>query len=231
MSAEALLKKGKGVLTVEESKAVLRAAGIRTNRSSLAGDPEEAARLAEEMGFPVVMKIVSPQIVHKTEAGGVETGINTAEDAARAFTSIVKRAEAYSPEAEIRGVLVEEMAGGVEMIVGAARDPTFGHLIMFGLGGIFVEVFRDVSFRVIPIGERDALDMIDEIRGRAVIDGVRGQRGVSREGIAEVLLAVSGLVERNPQIRELDINPLMGDGDSVVAVDARIVLEGVKGDG
>lgn len=226
MEVKDILQTTQRILTVEESKALLNTRGIRTNQSFLAKDARHAARLARKVGFPVAMKIVSPDIVHKTEAGGVRIDIKTEEEVKKTFKSIVESARAYSTNPNIKGILVEEMADGIEMIVGAVRDPTFGHLIMFGLGGIFVEVFRDVSFRVVPIDKRDALEMIDEIKGKAIIEGARGQKSVSKDRIKDVLVGVSDLIEKHPQITELDINPLMGDGERVIAVDARIIIGG-----
>jgi len=212
---------GRDILTVEESKLLLEENGIEVNRSLLARDAGEARRFGKELGFPVVMKIVSPEIVHKTDIGGVRVGIRDADEVEAVFEEMVKSARRGYPKAQIEGVLIEEQVEGTEMIVGCASDPTFGHLLMFGIGGVFVEVFEDVSFRVVPIEMRDALDMIDEIEGKALIDGARGRKATSREKIAGCLLKVSRMIESHPEIEEMDINPLMGAGNCVVAVDAR----------
>lgn len=171
------------------------------------------------------MKIVSPEIVHKTDVGGVRVGVAGEAEVRTAFEEIVAGARRAVPDATIHGVLVQEMVtGGRETIAGVTRDPSFGPVVMFGLGGIFVEVLRDVVFRVAPIGRRDAADMIAGLRGARLLDAVRGAPPSDRRAIEEVLLRLSRLAEDFPEIAELDINPLLAFPDGAVAVDGRVLL-------
>ena len=170
--------------------------------------PSEATivRLAAELGFPVVMKIVSPQILHKTDAGGVVVGVATADEAEQAYQTIVASAKRYDPKAQIEGVQVQQLAEpGTEVIVGAISDQSFGKLVAFGLGGILVEVLKDITFRLAPTSQADALDMLDSIQAREVLKGVRGAEPVDRQALAEIIVAVSQLVADHPEIVELDV--------------------------
>jgi acyl-CoA synthetase (NDP forming) len=218
------LKKGETVLTVEESRSVIELAGIPINKSGLAGSAEEAVKIAKDIGYPVVAKIVSPQIIHKTEVGGVQVNIDSDEALTKAYNNMVNRAQAKVPDAVIEGVLIEEMVKGTELIVGTTTDPQFGHMIMFGIGGIFVEVYKDVSFRLIPITAGDAKDMLSELRGGALLKGVRGLPGADESQLVEILMGISNLVENNPEINEMDLNPLIITERGTIAVDARILL-------
>lgn len=218
-----LAEYGHSQLTEYESKQLLAEQGIPTVEEKLATSPDEAAQYAEEIGFPVMLKVESRQIQHKTEAGGVRTADDQAE-VREAYQAIEDAVQEYDPDAEIDGVLVEETLDGNEFIVGVNHDPQFGPVLMFGLGGIYVEVFRDVTFRVIPIEEVDAHEMMDELESEPLLDGVRGQPPADREQIADVLQQVSALVEEHPDIREIDINPLFVDGDEIKAADALITL-------
>jgi len=216
-------------LTMGEAEArdVMAAYGIRIPQSRVAKDTDEAVRVAEEFGYPVVMKIASPDILHKSDIGGIKVGVASAADVRDAFDLIVYRATRYMPDATIWGVQVQEMVmGGKEIIVGMNRDPQFGPLLMFGLGGIYVEVLKDVTFRVAPISSSDAKEMIQEIRSYHLLSGVRGEQASDQDAIAEVLLRISQLVTDFPEIVELDINPLLvcEVGRGAVAVDARLVL-------
>ncbi len=215
----------RSVFDLEESRTIMELAGVPFNGCGLARSPEEAVELAASIGYPVVMKIVSPQVIHKTEVGGVRVGISSGREVRRTFCEIVDGVRKKVDDAEIQGILIEEMVSGTELIVGTTTDPQFGHMLMFGIGGIFVEVYRDVSFRLIPINRGDAADMMSEIRGKQILDGMRGLPGADREEVTGILLAISGLVERNPLIKELDINPLLIAKRGVVAVDARILLD------
>jgi acetyl coenzyme A synthetase (ADP forming)-like protein len=211
-----------------EAREVLEAYGIATPRSFLARDPEEAARFAGEIGFPVVLKIASPDILHKTDVGGVELNIMRAEDVRDAFELMLYRAERYVPGAELWGCLVQEMIiGGKEVIVGMHRDPHFGPLIMFGLGGIYVEALQDVAFRVAPFDRRQAREMIQEIQGVNLLRGVRGERPCDLEALAETLLRFSQLVNDFPEIVEFDVNPLtvFEAGRGVTGIDMRLILQ------
>lgn len=219
-----------------EAREVLTAYGLRVPESYLARSAEEAAAQAEKIGFPVVMKIVSPDILHKSDIGGVRVGIRDQQEAQDIFELMLLRVRRYAPEAVIRGVLVQEMIqAGREVIIGSTRDPQFGPLVMFGLGGIYVEVLKDVSFRVAPFGERHARRMIEEIRSAPLLRGARGERSSDVEAIVRGLLTVSQMVTDFPEIVEMDVNPLKvkEPGAGAVAVDARITISEAEeaGDG
>jgi acetate---CoA ligase (ADP-forming) subunit beta len=217
---------GSRVLTEIEAKSIIRDAGICVTDTRLAADIKEALKICKETGFPVVLKIASPDITHKTDAGGVKTGLKDTREVKQAWENIIASVKAKYPNAKIEGVSVQEMARpGVEIIIGMFKDPQFGPVIMFGLGGIFVEVLKDVAFRLIPIVKRDAEEMIEEIKGKALLNGYRGQEPAGREALIETLLKVSSLIEKMPEIKELDINPVFAYKESILAVDARIVLE------
>jgi len=203
--------------------------GFRFPKRALARTSEEAVKIASEIGFPVVMKVSSPDIVHKTDVGGVRLGIRSKEEAKDAFFEITSNVRRLMPNAFIEGVNIYETApSGKEVILGVTHDRTFGHMLMFGLGGIYVEVLKDVSFKVVPITKRDALQMIDKLKGSALLKGARGERPVSMELIVDSLLALNSLVCDFPEISELDINPLVVGEDMAIALDARIVI-GQKG--
>ncbi len=219
-------KQGRTILTEIEAKQVIKAAGIKVVETRLAKSQKEAVALSEEIGFPIVLKIASPDIIHKTDAGGVETGLNNAAEVKKAYTDIMDSVNKKFPKANIEGVSVQAMARpGIEIIIGMSKDPQFGPVIMFGLGGIFVEVLKDVSFRLIPVEKRDAEAMIKEIKGYALLNGYRGQEPANPAALIDVILKVSALVEKTPEIKELDLNPVFAYKDSAIAVDARIVLE------
>ncbi len=219
-------QQGRTVLTEIEAKQVLRAAGISVTETRLAPSQREAVALSEKTGFPVVLKIASPDITHKTDAGGVKVGLKNKAEARRAYTEIIASAREKYPEAKIEGVTVQAVARpGVEIIIGMFQDPQFGPVIMFGLGGIFVEVLKDVAFRIIPIVRRDAAEMIKEIKGYALLNGYRGHEPAHIPTLVDMMLKVSGFVEETPGIKEIDLNPIFAYKDSAVAVDARIVLE------
>ena len=216
---------GKKVFNLEESRNIMEMAGIPFNRSGLATTAEKAAGIAGGIGYPVVMKIVSEQVIHKTEVGGVRINIGSDEEVRRTFKDVVESVKEQVPEAVIDGILMEEMANGTELIIGTTTDSQFGPMIMFGIGGIFVEVYKDVSFRLIPITPNDAREMMDEIKGKALLEGIRGLPRADPEQVVDILLAVSRLVEDNPDIYEMDINPLLLTERGIIAVDARIILK------
>lgn len=219
-------KQGRTILTEIEAKQVIKSAGIKVVETRLAKSHKEAVAIAEDIGFPVVLKITSPDIIHKTDAGGVKVGLNNASEVKKAYTEIMDSVNQRYPDAKIEGVSVQAMARpGIEIIIGMSKDPQFGPVIMFGLGGIFVEVLKDVSFRIIPILKRDAEEMIKEIKGFVLLNGYRGQEPANLSALVDVLLKVSALVEKTPEIKELDLNPMFAYKDSAVAVDARILLE------
>jgi acyl-CoA synthetase (NDP forming) len=180
---------------------------------------------AEGIGYPVVVKVVSADISHKSDVGGVKIGLANAEEVGQAYEAVLANSRQAVPDAVITGVAVQGMAvEGTEIIVGMVRDPQFGPVVMFGLGGIFVELLKDVSFRVLPLTERDAQQMVNDIKGRAILDGLRGQAPVDKTAICELTLNVGAFIEQHPEIQELDMNPVFVYADGAVAVDARIVL-------
>lgn len=213
-----------GKLSEYEAKEVLRNAGIPTVKEHLATSVEEAVEYADQVGYPVMMKVDSPDVQHKSDIGAVKDAHD--EDEVRNRYDLIKQnVEEHDPDADVDGILIEERVSGKELIVGVNKDPDFGHVIMFGLGGIFVEVLHDVNFRAIPITEADAHDLINDMRSRELLDGVRGEPPVDTDGIVDVLLHVSQLIEEHPEIAELDINPLFANEDGAIAVDALIALE------
>jgi len=214
------------LLTEVESKELLKKAGIPVIEAKLARTKKDAIAISSEMGFPVVLKISSPDVVHKSDSGGVKLGLANATQVGKAYSQIVSSIKQAYPEARIDGVSVQTMAPpGVEVIVGMSKDVQFGPVLMFGLGGILVEVLKDVSFRIVPVTERDAREMIKEIKGYPVLQGYRGQKPASIPALEQLIVKVSQFVEKNPQIKELDLNPVFAYPDKAVAVDARIILE------
>lgn len=216
---------GRTVLTEIESKQVLAEAGIPVATAQLAKTADEAAQIAGKAGFPAVLKIVSPEITHKSDIGGVKVGLASADEVKKAFDEIVAAAKKAEPKARIDGVAVQKMApAGTEVIVGMSKDPQFGPVLMFGLGGIFVEVLKDVAFRIVPLEPRDARQMVREIKGFPVLEGVRGQPPADLAALEGLILKLSEFVEAHPEIEELDLNPVFAYADGVIAVDARIVI-------
>lgn len=210
----------------ETAGAILSCYGFTFPRRGLAHSAADAARIAEDIGFPVVMKIASPDILHKTDVGGVRVSIASAAETAAAFTEITTNAQRLMPDAFIQGVAIYEMAQpGREVILGMTRDHTFGPLIMFGLGGIYVEVLKDVSFRVAPVSRREALAMIDEVRSAALLKGARGERPADIAAVAGCIVRLSQLVLDIPEIQELDINPLVAYERGTLALDARMAFK------
>jgi acetyl coenzyme A synthetase (ADP forming)-like protein len=223
---EAVRGRGRTLLTAPEAREVCQAYGIPVPQEGLATSVEEAVRIARDIGFPVVMKIVSPDIVHKTEAGGVLLGVGNAREVRRAYRTITANAWHYKADAHIAGVQIQPMvAGGHEVIVGITRDPAFGPVVMFGLGGVFVETLQDTTFRLAPTTSSEAGRMLDEIRGAAVLRGARGQPPVDREALAALIVNASHLAGDFPEIAEVDLNPVMASAAGAVAVDARIVVD------
>jgi acetyl coenzyme A synthetase (ADP forming)-like protein len=213
-------------LTAPEGKALCDAYGIAVPKEGVAGSAQEAAKLAEGMGFPVVMKIVSPDILHKTEAGGVIVGVKSASEATSAYETILANARKYKANAKIDGVQVQQMLqGGQEVIIGAVTDQSFGKLVAFGLGGVLVEVLKDITFRLAPADKNDALSMLDGIAAAEILKGVRGADPVNREALATLIQNVSELVSDFPEIAELDLNPVFATKNGAVAADVRIVLD------
>ena len=221
---------GRTLLTEVESKQVLHEAGIPVALSVLARDAKEAVKAAEKTGFPVVLKVVSPDIAHKSDVGGVRLGLESKEDVEEAFDEIMDAVKAAQPDARIEGVAVQNMAPpGTEVIVGMSKDPQFGPVMMFGLGGILVEVLKDVAFRIVPLEPKDTREMVREIKGFPVLEGVRGQPSADLAALENLILKLSDFIEDHPEIEELDLNPVFAYPDGVLAVDARIVVGGGQG--
>ncbi len=224
-----VLAEGRVTIGDAEARAVLEACGIALPKSVLARNVEEAVSAAESIGYPVVMKVASPDILHKTDIGGVKLNIASADDVRDAFDLLVYRGQRYFPDATIWGCQVQQMVkGGREVIIGMNRDPQFGPLLMFGLGGIYVEALKDVTFRVAPIDRREATEMLGEIRSYNLLRGVRGEKSADMAAIADTLLRISQLVTEFPEVVELDINPLMvfEVGRGALAIDMRLALKG-----
>jgi acetyl coenzyme A synthetase (ADP forming)-like protein len=212
-------------LTAPEGKLVCDAYGINVPKEGVATSAADASKMAGSMGFPVVMKIVSPEILHKTEAGGVIVGVKNADEAASAYEQIVASAKKYNAKATILGVQVQQMIkGGQEVIVGAMTDPSFGKLVAFGMGGVLVEVLKDVTFRLAPATREDAASMLDGIQAAEMLRGVRGSKPVNREALQDIIVRVSQLVSDFPEISELDLNPVFASETGAIAADVRIVL-------
>jgi acetyl coenzyme A synthetase (ADP forming)-like protein len=210
-----------------ETRDILSAYGFEIPDSQLAETPDEAVEIAGRIGFPVVLKVASPDILHKTDVGGVRVGLETADDVRDSFDLITYRAQRYLPDARLWGCLVQKMVpAGLEVLIGMNRDPQFGPLVTFGLGGIYVEILKDVAFRLAPFSRLDAENMLGEIRARALLDGFRGQQPVDKEAIIEALLRIGQMVIDFPEIAELDINPFVvyEQGRGGVALDMRLVL-------
>jgi len=217
---------GRAVLTEVESKELIQGTGIPVVETRLARSKSQAVSIAQEMGLPVVLKIISPDVVHKSDVGGVKTGLESLSQVRSAYDSILSSTRAAVPSASIQGVSVQKMAEpGVEVIIGATKDPQFGHVIMFGLGGVLVEILRDVSLRLVPLTARDARLMISEIKSLPMLQGFRQYPACDLEKLQEALLNLSQFLEKHPEIKELDLNPILCYPKGLVAVDARVVLE------
>lgn len=223
---DAMRAAGRDSLTAPEGKQICDAYGIAVPGEGVAGSAAEAGKLAAGMGFPVVMKIVSPDILHKTEAGGVIVGVKSADEATRAYDTIIANAKSYKADAKIDGVQVQQMLkGGQEVIVGAVTDASFGKLVAFGLGGVLVEVLKDITFRLAPATKDDALSMLDGIQAAEMLKGVRGGDAVNRDALASLIVAVSQLVSDFPEISEMDLNPVFATKEGAIAADVRIVVD------
>jgi acyl-CoA synthetase (NDP forming) len=224
---ESVRKDGRTRLTEFEAKQVLSSAGISATREELATNEDEAVASAKKIGYPLVLKVASPDILHKTEAGGVKIGLADAESVRQGYRDIMAEAQKKHPNAQIHGVLIQEMVeGGLETIVGVANRPPFGPVVAFGLGGVFVELLKDVTLRLAPIDETGAAEMLEEIKGAKMLDGYRGQGAANKGELAKTIALISELaVEFNADIEELDINPLVVRGDQIIALDALITLK------
>jgi acyl-CoA synthetase (NDP forming) len=223
-------KEGRSILTEFESKRILKQAGLPVVETKLAKTQKEAVTISQKIGFPVVLKIVSPDVIHKTDSGGVKLSVNGVAHVKKAYDEILKKVRKKYPKALLHGISVQKMVEpGTEVIVGVSKDPQFGPVVMFGLGGIFVELFKDVSFRVIPVERKDAQEMIKEIKGFPLLQGYRGKEPADISSLVNIILKISNFIERNPQIKELELNPIVAYPKRAVAVDARIIIEKDEG--
>jgi len=219
-------KEGRKFLLEPEAKTVCRAYGIPVTDFKVAKNGAEAVKFAEKIGYPVVLKIVSPDVIHKSDVGGVTVNVKDAEDVQKAYKQIMDSVKRHKPNAKIVGVLVQEMAPqSTEVIVGATKDPQFGPTLMFGLGGIFVEILKDVTFRIAPVTEDEAREMITAVKAYPLLKGYRNTPPADIEAIVEILLNTSRLVMDHQEIEELDLNPIMAYEKGAKTVDARIILE------
>jgi acyl-CoA synthetase (NDP forming) len=210
-----------------ESKTLISEAGIPVVETKLATSKQEAITISKKLGFPVALKIVSPEITHKSDVGGVKLGLKTSRQVEAAYNEIQLVVKQKYPHAVIDGVSVQKMARpGTEVIIGMTKDAQFGPVLMFGLGGILVELLKDVSFRIVPLEKEDAREMIREIKGYPILEGFRGMEPVDVSVLEEILLKISRFVDKNPEIKELDLNPIIAYRDGAVAADARVILEG-----
>ena len=216
---------GRTLLNEVESKELLGSAGIPVVPTRFAGSADEAASIAAEVGFPVALKVVSPEITHKSDVGGVELNLADASAVREAYERIVTNAKRAAPAASVDGVSVQQMAKpGTEVIVGLTTDPQFGPVMMFGLGGIMVEVLKDVAFRIVPLEPRDAKQMVREIKAFPVLEGIRGRAPADLDALERLILQVSSFAEMHPEVAEIDLNPVFAYPDGALAVDARIVI-------
>lgn len=219
-------KEGRKNLLETEAKLVCADYGISVTKFELAKNEDQAVEFAEKIGFPVVLKIVSPDILHKSDVGGVMVNLRDESDVRNAYQQIMKNIKKHKVNAKVVGVLVQEMAPeSTEVIVGSIKDPQFGPALMFGLGGIFVEVLKDVTFRIAPITEEEALEMITEVKAYPLLKGYRNTPPADINAIVQILLSTSKLVMEHQEIKELDLNPIMVYEKGAKTVDARIVLE------
>jgi acyl-CoA synthetase (NDP forming) len=224
------LQEGRSSLLIPESQQICKLHHIPTPVSHVVQSVEEAVTKGNLIGFPVVLKIISPQILHKSDVGGVVLGIKGEAALKEAYPKLIAEVRKNNPKAEVLGVLIEKMMpSSTEVIVGGIRDSQFGPSVMFGMGGIFTEVYKDVAFRVAPIDKIDALNLIHELRGSKILEGIRGQPAADLDALVDVLIDVSSLMSQHSAISQLDLNPVIAYHDGVCAVDTRIVLS--KNDG
>jgi len=231
MNSQSIIEKAKNasrtLLNEIESKVLLSEAGIPVVETKLATSKQEAIAISKKLGFPVALKIVSPEITHKSDVGGVKLDLKTSKQVEAAYEEILSAVNQKYPHAVIDGVSVQKMARpGTEVIVGMTKDAQFGPVLMFGLGGILVELLKDVSFRIVPFEREDAREMIREIKGYPILEGFRGREPADVSILEEILLKISRFVDDHPEIKELDLNPIFAYRDGAVTVDARIILEG-----
>ncbi len=222
-----VLREGRKKLYEDEALDLLRKYGLPVPAARLASGEDEAVKIAGEIGYPVVLKIVSPDIIHKSDVGGVILNLRSPDDVRRAYRKMMASISEKAPHAKVVGVLVQHMVpAGLEVIIGATRDPVFDAVVMFGLGGVFVEVLRDVSFRVAPLSFEEAMSMIGEIKARRLLEGYRNMPPRDKEALARIILGVARIMEDNKEIREIDLNPVMSYTEGAMIADARILVAG-----
>lgn len=213
------------VLTEIESKQILAEAGIDCTETRLARTRAEAVALGDAFGYPVVLKISSADITHKSDAGGVKVNLKGRAEVEAAYDGITHSAQQKFPQARVEGISVQRMARpGIEVIMGMTRDPSFGPVLMFGLGGILVEVLKDVAFGIAPLEKNDAAEMISGLKGKALLEGHRGQDSADKSCLENMLLRLSAFADGRPEIAEIDMNPVFARKDGAIVVDARIIL-------
>ncbi|MBI3952933.1 MAG: acetate--CoA ligase family protein [Chloroflexi bacterium] len=219
-------KEQRTLLSEIEAKELLKEAQITSTAPVLVKSPDEAVKLARQAGFPVVMKIDSPDITHKSDVGGVKLNLHDEAAVRGAWGAIMDAVKKAAPQARINGLTVQKQARpGVEVIIGMTKDPQFGPVLMFGLGGVLVEILKDVAFRIVPLTQRDAAQMVREIKGFPLLQGYRGSEPADVACLEGLLLRLSDFVDKHPEIREIDLNPIFAYKDGAVAVDARVILE------
>lgn len=217
---------GRNFLFEHEAKTLCSLYGLPVTKFTVSKTQSQAVEAAKKIGFPIVLKIVSPQVLHKSDAGGVIIDIKDEEGIREGYERILRNVKAKVPDAQIEGIFVQEMAPrSTEIIVGSTKDPTFGQTIMFGLGGIFVEILKDVSFRLAPITKSDAEEMIREIKSYKILEGARGMPRADQSTIVDILLRTSAMLTECPEIKELDLNPVLVYEKGAKIVDARVILE------
>ncbi len=223
---KAIIEKRK-ILTIYESKEILYHYGIPISKHYLLKNLKDINIALKEISFPIALKISSPQIIHKTDIGGIKLNINSKKELIKAYNEIIFNIKEKFPNISIEGILIEEMIKkGLEIIIGGIQDPVFGPCIMFGLGGIFVEVYKDTSFRACPLSLNDALEMIMEIKGFPILKGIRGEKPINIEELCNIIIKLSDLMIKYENIiSEFDINPIIASSERIVAVDARFLLK------
>ncbi|UCG89724.1 MAG: acetate--CoA ligase family protein [Candidatus Heimdallarchaeota archaeon] len=222
---EKAIQQRKKVLTVQESKRILLQEGFPINPTGFGTNLDEILAEAKKIGFPVVLKVSSQEIIHKSDIGGVITGIRNDRDLKEQYEIMQQKIAQKATNAKIEGYVVEKMESGVELLVGSTLDPMFGPILAFGLGGIYVEVLKDVVFRLIPIEREDATEMLSEIKAAKILDGIRGQPPVNKKSLVDLLMKTSEFIDRHTEIEELDLNPVFATEKGVSVVDARIILK------
>lgn len=219
------IQQKKKFLTVQESKNILFQANFPINPTGFGTNLNEVLAEAEKIGFPVVLKVSSQDIIHKSDIGGVVTGIRSIDELKEKYEQMQQRISQKVPNAKIEGYIIEKMESGIELLVGSTIDPMFGPILAFGLGGIYVEVLKDVVFRLIPIEREDATEMLSEIKAAKILDGIRGQPPINKKALVDLLIKTSNFIDQHPEIEELDLNPVFATEKGVTVVDARIILK------